>query len=101
MTSESWNKLELKEQLSNVHGEVVRMIRARNKFLSGASKEDYTATYVGKIRNLLFMTCTDPKNFRRERELIEEENEIQRWIDGEVDDDYIVRYWKQYTDAIS
>ena len=47
------------------------------------------------------MTYTDPKNFRRERELLEEENEILRWYNGEVDDDYIMRYWKQYTDAIS
>ena len=101
MTSENWNKLGIKEQLSNVHGEVKRLIRARNNFTSGVSKEDYTASYVNKIHELIALTCKDPKNIRREKELIEEENEIKRWIAGEVDDDYILRYWQQYTDAIS
>ncbi len=101
MTSEMWNKLGIKEQLSNIHGEVKRLIRARNNYLNGIAKEDHTASYLDKIDNLIFLTSIDPKNFRRERELIEEEKEIQRWYRGEVDDDYIMRYWKQYTDAIS
>ncbi len=101
MTSENWNKLGIKEQLSNVHGEVKRLVRARNNFASGVAKEDHTASYVNKIHELITLTCEDPKNIRREKELIEEENEIKRWIAGEVDDDYILRYWQQYTDAIS
>ena len=101
MTYETWNKLDIKEQLSNIHGEVTRLVRARNNYRSGRSNEDYTDSYIKKIDNLIFMTCIDPKNFRRERELLEEEHEIKRWYDGEVDDDYILRYWKQYTDAIS
>lgn len=101
MNAETWNNLDIKEQLSNIDGEVKRLIRARNNYRSGKSKEDHTASYLDKIRNLIFMTSTDPKNFRRERELLEEENEILRWYNGEVDDDYIMRYWKQYTDAIS
>ena len=101
MTAEVWNKLDIKEQLSNIHGEVKRLIRARNNYRNGTAKEDHTASYIEKIKKLIFLTCTDPKNFRRERELLEEEDEILHWYNGEVDDDYIERYWKQYTDAIS
>lgn len=101
MTCETWYKLDIKEQLSNIHGEVKRLIRARNNYRNGTAKEDHSDSYLEKIKKLIFMTYTDPKNFRRERELLEEENEILRWYNGEVDDDYIMRYWKQYTDAIS
>jgi hypothetical protein len=101
MTSESWNKLDIKEQLSNVDGEVRRLVRARNNYKKGISKEDHTASYIGKIHDLIQLTCDDPKNMGREKELIEEENEINRWLNGEEDDDYILRYWAHYTDAIS
>ncbi|MBP3280392.1 MAG: hypothetical protein J6M44_15700 [Butyrivibrio sp.] len=101
MTSEDWNKLDIKEQLSNVHGEVKRLVRARNNYKRGVSKEDYTMSYMNKIHNLILLTCEDPKNKYREKELVEEENEIKRWLNGEEDDDYILRYWSQYTNAIS
>ena len=34
-------------------------------------------------------------------ELVDEEMEIDRWLNEEVDDQYILRYWEQYTRAIS
>ncbi len=101
MTSERWNKLDIKEQLSNVDGEVRRMVRARNNYRKGVAREDYTESYLNKIKELIRLTCLDPKNARRKDELLAEENEIGRWLNGEVDDDYILRYWAQYTDAIS
>ncbi len=101
MTSERWSVLDIKEQLSNIHGEVKRLVRARNNYVNGISKEDFTASYMKKIHDLIIMTCDDPKNSRRKEELIDEENEIHRWLDGEVDDEYILRYWQQYTNAIS
>ncbi len=101
MTSEIWNKLDIKEQLSNIHGEVKRLIRAHNNFVNGVSKENHTNSYMQKVHTLIELTCSDPKNVGRENELFDEENEIKRWIQGEVDDDYILRYWEQYTNAIS
>lgn len=101
MSKEVWYSLGIKEQMSNIHGEVVRMIRARNNCSSGRTSEDHTQSYVSKIHDLIVMTCEDPKNTQRERELLDEENEIKRWIDKEVDDQYILRYWEQYTNAIS
>ena len=101
MTSENWNKLDIKEQLSNVDGEVRRLVRARNNFKKGVAKEDHTETYMNKIHELISLTCDDPKNIRRKEELIDEEGEIKRWLNGEVDDSYILKYWARYTDAIS
>lgn len=101
MTKEVWFSLDIKEQLSNIHGEVVRLIRARNNFRSGKSSQDYTDSYIKKVRNLIELTCSDPKNIRRAQELVDEESEIDRWINEEVDDQYILRYWEQYTRAIS
>ena len=101
MTSEKWNKLDIKEQLSNIDGEVRRLVRARNNYQKGISQEDHTKSYVDKIHQLILFTCDDPKNSKRKDELVDEENEINRWLLGEVDDNYILRYWAQYTDAIS
>ena len=101
MTQEIWYSLDIKEQLSNIHGEVERMIRARNNYKSGRSKEDHAKSYIEKISHLISMTCSDPKNIKREVELRDEEKEIDRWFAEEVDDNYILRYWEQYTRAIS
>ena len=101
MDSERWNRLDIKEQMSNIHGEVKRLVRARNNYNSGVSSEDHSRTYVEKIHSLIELTCSDPKNVRRQAELREEEGEIGRWLTGEVDDRYILRYWEQYTNAIS
>ncbi|MCR5402802.1 MAG: hypothetical protein K6E91_03165 [Butyrivibrio sp.] len=101
MTSDRWNKLDINEQLSNIDGEVRRLVRARNNYRKGVAKEDHTLSYMNKIGELIRLTCEDPKNARRKEELIAEENEIGRWLNDEVDDDYILRYWAQYTDAIS
>lgn len=101
MTSENWNKLDIKEQLSNVDGEVRRLVMARNNYKKGLSKEDHTGAHMDKIHKLIQLTCDDPKNTRRKDELLDEEGEIERWLNGEVDDSYILRYWARYTDAIS
>ncbi|MBO4903558.1 MAG: hypothetical protein J5518_12285 [Lachnospiraceae bacterium] len=101
MSNETWYSLGIKEQLSNIHGEVVRLIRARNNYRSGKSSSDHTETYLNKIHDLIEMTCNDPKNVRRKPELLDEESEIKRWVAEEVDDGYILHYWEQYTNAIS
>ena len=101
MSKELWYSLGIKEQLSNIHGEVVRMIRARSNYRMGKSSQDYTNDHMKKIHDLIEMTNSDPKNHKRSEELLDEEGELLRWIDGEVDDRYILGYWEQYTNAIS
>ncbi len=101
MSKELWYSLGIKEQLSNIHGEIVRMVRARNNYLSGKTSEDRSGSYLAKIHDLITMTNSDPKNSKRAEELLDEEKELKRWIDNEVDDRYILRYWEQYTNAIS
>lgn len=46
-------------------------------------------------------TIRDPKNQGREKELLDEIHEIERYRAGEEADTYILRYWDQYTRAIS
>ena len=101
MTTERWKKLSLFEQLSNVAGDVERLVSTKEKFDSGQSKEDYSDFYLDKVRNLVDMTIADPKNRGRGQELLDEIEEIERYRNAEVPKDYILRYWNQYTQAIS
>ena len=101
MTKELWYSLGIKEQMSNIHGEIVRMIRARNNYKAGKTSSDNTASYMDKIHELISITNSDPKNMKRSKELLDEEGELRRWISEEVDDKYILHYWEQYTNAIS
>ena len=101
MTKELWYSLGIKEQLSNIHGEVVRLVRARNNYMTGKTSQDHSDEYMKKIHDLIVMTNSDPKNSGRSQELLDEEEELRRWLAGEVDDRYILGYWEQYTNAIS
>lgn len=96
-----WNQLTLFEQLSNVAGEVKRLIDNHERFLQGKAKRDHYDFYLDKIKDLVRRTCEDPKNAGREKELWDEIGEIERFGRGKVDGDYILRYWEQYTKAIS
>ena len=97
----NWNELSLFEQLSNVAGEVHRMIDTRNAYLHGGAKKDYSEFYFNKVKELVDRTIRDPKNQGREKELLDEIHEIERYRAGEEADTYILRYWDQYTRAIS
>ncbi len=92
MTNERWFSLTLFEQLSNIAGDIKRFMD---------SGDDYSEFYFDKIKSLVNMTLADPKNKGREQELLDEISEIERYKKGEVDRDYIIRYWDQYTRAIS
>ena len=41
MTQKNWNRLSFFEQLSNVDGEVRRLVEAHNKYINGISSVDY------------------------------------------------------------
>lgn len=98
-----WNELTLLEQLSNIDGEVNRLVRARDRFLENRTKSDHYEDYLGLITKLIQKTVDDPKNKERciDKELWDELEEIKRYHSGEVTKDYILRYWDNYTKAIS
>ncbi len=104
MTQKIWNRLSFFEQLSNVDGEVRRLVQVHENYKSGNCTEDYSTQYLEKIIKLIRMTMLDPKNTvkgYRFIELNDEIEEIKRYINDEVSDSYILSYWDEYTKAIS
>lgn len=92
------------EQLSNIDGDVERLIRAHEEFLAGEAKEDYSLFYLNRVEKLIIMTMHDEKNSSkgyRAIELFDEPEEIKGYLDGKYEADYIKRYWNEYTLAIS
>ena len=98
-----WNELSLLEQLSNIDGEVNRLVRARERFLQGKTKDDHYAMHIGLITRLIEQTVNDPKNKEKkiDRELWDELAEIGRYHRNEVSKEYILKYWNVYTRALS
>jgi len=97
MKVETWYKLSFKEQLSNIAGEVKRLIDNEEE-----NDKQYEEFYLNKIKELINITFTDPKNdIRRKEEVLGEYDSILRYIKGEFDSDYILRYWEQYSLANS
>jgi len=104
MTQKTWNKLSFFEQLSNVDGDVRRLIETHENYINGNAVEDYSTKYLDNIIRLIKMTMLDPKNSvkgYRCIELYDEIEEIKRYISGEVSGEYILGYWDEYTRAIS
>ena len=104
MKQSTWNRFTYFEQLSNIDGEVVRLVENHENYIKGITDNDYADDYVRKIDKFIRMTAFDPKNQTkgyRVLELMDELGEISRYLKGEVDSDYILRYWNQYTKAIS
>ena len=103
MTQEIWNKLSFFEQLSNIDGEINRLIESHEASLADLSKKDYSDFYIDRILKLINMTFDDPKNKNKRicsKELIDEVCEIRRYTKGEVSSNYVKDYWKQYTEAL-
>lgn len=101
MTLERWEKMSLFEQLSNIHGEVERLISNKKSCDEGKTPQGNIDFYFRKIMDLTYLTLSDPKNRKRAPELIEEIYQIERYLMGEEDEDYIRRYWEQYTNALA
>lgn len=104
MTQKIWNRLSFFEQLSNIDGEVRRLIQTHERHLEDSNIEDYSEDYLVKIQKLLKMTMFDPKNYAKGYRFIElndEVDEIKRYLQGETTGEYILRYWDEYTKAIS
>ena len=104
MNADIWSRLSLFEQLSNIDGEVSRLIDDHERFLRGDIGTDNSMGYIGTIVKLIEYTFDDPKNSDKkivERELNDEVGEILKYLNGEYSADYIRNYWNQYTQAIS
>ncbi len=104
MDKKLWNSLSLFEQLSNIDGDVERLIRAHEQYLNNETKNDNGYFYLGKIKKMITLTFFDPKNQEKGYfaiELMDEVGELEKYLRGEYDADYIRRYWNQYTKAIS
>ncbi len=104
MTQKTWNRLSLFEQLSNIDGEVTRLIQAHKNYLDGIAERDGSADYLEQINRLIRMTVFDPKNSSkgyRALELLDEYEQIRAYLRGEIPEEELTRYWHQYTDAIS
>ncbi len=104
MTAEIWNRMSLFEQLSNIDGEVSRLIEDHERFLRNEKTYDPALDYIKNIYRLIDLTFDDPKNRDKRivaRELTDEVGEIVRYLNGEYSAQYIKNYWQQFTDAIS
>lgn len=104
MDRKSWEQLTFFEQMSNIDGDVNRLIRAHEKYLKGESETDNGYFYLENIKKLVRMTLLASGNENkgyRAIELFDEIEELRKYLEGEYDSAYISRYWDQYTRAIS
>lgn len=101
MTNNEWNNLPIMSQMSNIAGEVKRCIDSKLNFIKGISAKDYSDFYFNKVTELIDLTFDNSKNSYRKREFSDEIAELQRFLNGEVDQEYIMRYWNQFTGALS
>ncbi len=104
MDARIWNSLSFFEQLSNIDGEVKRLVDDHERYLKEEIPNDHAMNYIKIIMNLIKMTFSDPKNQDKrvaEREFNDEVCEIIKYLNGDYPPEYITRYWHQFTDAIS
>ena len=104
MNKETWNRMTFFEQLSNIDGDVERLIRAHEKYVNNESEKDNGYFYLDNIKKLIKLTFFDPKNESkgyRAIELFDEVEEIRKYLEGEYTAEYIRRYWNEYTKALS
>ena len=103
MTKQLWESLSFFEQLSNIDGDVERLIRAHNRYKEGLSETDQGYFYLENIKKLIRMTFMDPKNASRGYcaiELMDEVEELRAYLEGAYSDQYIRNYWNVYTRAL-
>ena len=104
MTQENWNNLTLFEQLSNIDGDVERLIRCHEKYLDGKSDTDNGWFYLENIKKMIKMILLDNKNINRGYigvELFDEADELKEYLNGNCSAEYIRSYWNAYTNALS
>ncbi len=104
MNRNTWNSMSFFEQLSNIDGDVDRLIRAHEKYMNNEADKDNGYFYLEIIVKMIRITFFDPKNSEkayRAIELFDEVEELKRYLNGECNSEYIRSYWNEYTKAIS
>ena len=104
MKQSIWDSLSLYEQISNIDGDVERLIRSHEAYLNHENEKDNSDYYIEHIETMIKMIAMDKKCKDKAYivvELYDELNEIREYIKGNRDSEYIRRYWNAYTYAIS
>lgn len=96
MTETEWNALSTFAQLSNIAGDVKRCVDSRQNFLAGISQNDYSEFYFNKVARLIHSLSRKEENVPREKEFLDELNELRRFLNNETDGEYILRYWTPF-----
>lgn len=97
MTESEWNSLSTFSQLSNIAGDVKRCVDSRQNFLLGIAKKDYSNFYFDKVTKLVRLMVQKEENIPRQKEFFDELNELKRFLNNEIDGEYIMRYWNPFT----
>ena len=104
MKQENWNKLSFFEQMSNIDGDVKRLVRAHEKYIAGESEVDNGEFYLNNIIKMMKMIILDDKNMDKSYrvvEIMDEIEELRYYLRGVYSKEYVLRYWEAYTNAIS
>ena len=95
MDRKTWEQLTFLEQMSNIDGDVNRLIRAHERYKMGESDIDNGYFYLENIKKLVRMILLAPgsenKGYRA-IELFDEIDELRRYLEGEYDSDYVRSY---------
>ena len=81
--------------LSDIAGDVKRCVDSHMNYINGISGKDYSDFWLNAVER----KCESEIDKRVLPEFMDEIKEIKRFLDDEVDADYILRYWKQYETA--
>ena len=79
-------------QISDIAGDVKRCVDSRLSYEQGKSQKDYSGFWFDKVDK-------ECRTFFPDRvlpEFLDELGELKRFLNGETDADYILRYWKPY-----
>lgn len=78
--------------LSDIAGDVKRCVDSHINFVEGNSSKDYSEFWLGRVES----ECRKEVNSDVLPEFLDEIEEIKKFLRGERDKEYILRYWKQY-----
>ncbi len=78
--------------LSDIAGDVSRCVSSKKAFISGETRQDYSDFWLQKVID----GCNSEVGEKELPEFMDEINEIREYLNGNRDEDYILRYWKQY-----
>lgn len=78
--------------LSDIAGDVKRCVDSHMNFVEGKSTKDYSEFWLNRVE----LECQKEINPSVLPEFLDEIDEIRKFLSGERDRDYILRYWKQY-----